>query len=107
MRGAAEPFLGRVNHPMNYAETWPLYRAEERLRNEMARHVIEIDPERALPGDILLFGAGKGPAHHCGYLAETNRLLHCYREAGAVVEQHIKPFWADKIRDAFRLPGIT
>jgi NlpC/P60 family putative phage cell wall peptidase len=107
VRGVAEPFVGRVDCPMNYAETWPLYRAEEQLRNEMAGRCIEIDPEHALPGDILLFGAGKGPAHHCGYLTEGARLIHCYREAGRVVEQDMTPFWAEKIRGAFRLPGIA
>lgn len=107
VRGAAEPFIGVITQPMNYAATWPLYRAEERLRDEMAAHATEIDIADALPGDILLFGVGKGPAHHCGFLSEANRLLHCYREAGAVVEQALTGFWIEKTRAAFRLPGIA
>ncbi len=107
VRGAAEPFIGAIAQPMNYAATWPLYRAEERLRDEMAAHAAEIDIADALPGDILLFGVGKGPAHHCGFLSEANRLLHCYREAGAVVEQDLTGFWIEKTRAAFRLPGIA
>lgn len=35
MRGAAEPFIGAITQPMNYAATWPHYRAEERLRDEL------------------------------------------------------------------------
>jgi cell wall-associated NlpC family hydrolase len=73
----------------------------------MAAHAAEIDIADALPGDILLFGVGKGPAHHCGFLSEDNRLLHCYREAGAVVEQDLTGFWTEKTRAAFRLPGIA
>jgi len=84
VRGAAEPFIGAIIQPMNYAATWPLYRAEERLRDEMAAHADEIAIAEALPGDILLFGVGKVPAHHCWFLSKENRLLHCYREAGAV-----------------------
>lgn len=72
----------------------------------MARRAVEIDPGRALPGDILLFGAGKGPAHHCGYLTDNGRLLHCYREAGAVFEQDLSQFWTQKLRHVFKLPGI-
>ncbi len=43
VRGVAEPFIGAITQPMNYAATWPLYRAEERLRDEMAAHAGEID----------------------------------------------------------------
>jgi NlpC/P60 family putative phage cell wall peptidase len=107
VRGAAEPFIGAVDQPMDYAATWPLYRAEERLRDALAARGTEIPFKDALPGDILLFGFGKGPAHHCGYLSEGGRFLHCYREAGAVVEQDLTAFWTEKLRGAFRLPGIA
>lgn len=106
VRGAAEPFIGRIDQPMDYAATWPLYRSEERLRDAFAARATEIPFAEALPGDILLFGAGRGPAHHCGFLSDDNRLLHCYREAGAVVEQDLSEFWTGKLRAAFRLPGI-
>jgi hypothetical protein len=48
VRGAAEPFIGAITQPMNYAATWPLYRAEERLRDEMAAHATEIGHRRCL-----------------------------------------------------------
>lgn len=107
VRGAAEPFIGAIDQPMDYAATWPLYRAEERLREAMAEHATEIAIEEARPGDILLFSVGKGPAHHCGYLGDGNTLLHCYQEAGRVVEQPLALFWIEKARAAFRLPGIA
>jgi cell wall-associated NlpC family hydrolase len=66
------------------------------------------DPRRHLkPGDILLFGFGKGPAHHCGYSAPDDRIIHCYREAGAVVEQDLTDWWRTKLRHAFRVPEIV
>ena len=55
---------------------------------------------------VLLFGAGKGPAHHCAYVTPGGGLIHCYREARVVVEQGFSPWWRAKLRHAFRLPGI-
>ena len=33
-------------------------------------------------------------------------LIHCYREAGKVVEHGFSPWWRAKLRHAFRMPGI-
>jgi hypothetical protein len=35
------------------------------------------------------------------------RIIHCYREAGAVVEQDLTDWWRRKLRHAFRVPGIS
>lgn len=106
-RGAAEPFIGAITQPMTYAATWPLYQAVERLCGKMAAHAAEIDITDALPGDIRLCGAGRGPAHYCGFLREVNCPLYRDREAGAVVEQDLTGFWIETTRAAFRLPGIA
>ena len=55
-------------------------------------------PKKALAGDILLFGAGA----HCAYLTPEGGLMHCYREAGKVVEQALTDWWRAKLRHAFR-----
>lgn len=106
VRGVAVLFVGPIAHPTDYSETWPLYRSEERLHAEVAARADAIELGMARPGDILLFGVGRGPAHHCGFLGANRTLIHCYREAGAVVEQMLTGFWRDKLRFAFRLPGI-
>lgn len=66
----------------------------------------EIEPSTALVGDILLFGAGGGPAHHCAFLTPVG-LIHCYREAGKVVEHGFSSWWQAKLRHAFRMPGLA
>jgi len=62
----------------------------------------EIDPADAVSGDILLFGAGRGPAHHCAFLAPGDGLIHCYQEAGRVVEHGFSPVWRPRLRHVFR-----
>ena len=47
--------------PLDYPETWHLYRAEPRMYLGFKEHCEEIAPKDALSADILLFGAGKGP----------------------------------------------
>ena len=125
VRGAAEPFVGEIPITADYTTTWQLYRAEPRMYREFAARCQEVSLDRIKPGDILLFGFGKGPAHHCGYAApqaspgevvttspsgiapENLRIIHCYREAGAVVEQDLTEWWHRKLRHAFQVPGIS
>lgn len=107
VRGAAEPFVGKVPIAADYTTTWQLYRAEPRMYREFAARCEEMPLDRIKPGDILLFGFGKGPAHHCGYFAPDDRIIHCYREAGAVVEQDLTDWWRTKLRHAFRVQGIS
>lgn len=104
IRGVAEPFLGPVQIALDYSERWHLYRAESLMHRLFAERCEEIAPEDAAPGDVLLFGAGRGPAHHCAYASPVG-LIHCYREAGRVVEQTLTDWWRGKLRHAFRFPG--
>jgi NlpC/P60 family putative phage cell wall peptidase len=107
VRGAAEPFVGKVPLATDYTTTWQLYRAEPRMYREFAARCEEVALDQFKPGDILLFGFGKGPAHHCGYAAPEGHIIHCYREAGSVVEQDLTDWWRRKLRHAFRVPGIA
>jgi NlpC/P60 family putative phage cell wall peptidase len=106
VRGAALPFVGPVAIDLDYPETWHLYRAEPRMYLGFKERCQEIDIDDIRDGDVLLFGAGKGPAHHCAYVTPGGGLIHCYREARVVVEQGFSPWWRAKLRHAFRLPGI-
>ena len=106
IRGVAEPFLAKVDIPLDYTPTWHLYRAEPRMYLGFKTVAEEIAPADVLPADILLFGAGKGPAHHCAFLTPGGGLIHCYQEAGRVVEQAFSDFWRPKLRHAFRFPNL-
>ena len=105
VRGVAEVFVGPVPLALDYTPTWHLYRAEPRMFDGFRTVADEIDPAEALAADILLFGAGKGPAHHCAFLTSAGGLIHCYQEAGRVVEHDFSPLWRPRIRHAFRFPG--
>ena len=107
VRGVAEKFVGSVPLALDYTPTWHLYRAEPRMYLGFKRQCKEIAPEEAGAADILLFGAGKGPAHHCAFLTVQSSLIHCYQEAGHVVEHGFSPLWRPRLRHAFRLPGIV
>ena len=106
IRGAAVPFVGEIAIPLDYPETWHLYRAEPRMYLGFKDRCEEIEPSAALAGDILLFGAGRGPAHHCAFVTPVG-LIHCYREAGKVVEHGFSSWWQAKLRHAFRMPGLA
>lgn len=107
VRGVAEKFVGPMPIVLDYPATWHLYRAEPRLYLGFNERCEEITPDDARTGDVLLFGAGKGPAHHCAYVTPSGGLIHCYREAGAVVEHDLTEWWRRKLRHAFRVPGIA
>jgi len=104
-REVADRFVGLIAIPTDYTTTWHRYRAEPVMHRDFAARCEEVSIDAVLPGDILLFGFGKGPAHHCGYAMPEERVIHCYREAGAVVEQDLRSWWRGKLRGAFRVPG--
>lgn len=107
VRGVAEKFVGSVPLALDYTPTWHLYRAEPRMYLGFKQHCDEIAPEDMRTADILVFGAGKGPAHHCAFLTPEGGLIHCYQEAGRVVEHGFSPLWRPRLRHAFRLPGVV
>ncbi len=96
----------------DYPATWHLFKAEERLYGEALKYADEIPVESARAGDLLLFGFGKGPAHHCGIMTGPDTFVHSYMEAGKVVEGNLDAkirgaTWRGHIRAAFRFPGVT
>ena len=113
VRGVYTDLTGiTVQTPIDYPATWHLYRQEEWLYPEVAKYAEEIPVTDTQPGDVLLFGFGKGPAAHCGILVTADTFIHAYGEAGRAVETHLdsqmrKATWRDHIRAAFRFPGVT
>ncbi|MFZ1416647.1 MAG: hypothetical protein WAS73_19035 [Defluviicoccus sp.] len=72
LKGIFASFGGIVDLPADYSPTWHVHRAEERLRAGLARYSTEIPLLSARPGDILLFGFGRGPAAHGAMLIEPD-----------------------------------
>lgn len=90
-------------------ETPPPYARDgdsETMREALARHLHPVAPADIAPGDVLLFRmTPKGPARHCGILAEREgafTLIHA-RQDRRVMEEMLSPFWRARLAFAFRL----
>lgn len=106
LKGIYAAFGGVVDLPADYSPSWHVHRAEERLREGLSRYGTEIPLLSARPGDILLFGIGKGPAAHGAVLIEPDIMIHAYAEAGAVIASRLAGRWLAWRRSAFAFPGV-
>lgn len=106
IRGIYAAFGGVVELPADYSPSWHLHRAEERLRDGLKRYGTEVPLLSARPGDILLFGIGKGPAAHGAVLIEPDIIVHAYSEARAVIASRLSGRWLAWRRSAFAFPGV-
>jgi NlpC/P60 family putative phage cell wall peptidase len=90
-----------------YAPDWAEATGAETLYAAMTRHLHEIAPARIAPGDIALFRMiPRGPAKHCGIVAErcgALTLIHA-RQNRRVSEEALSPPWRRKLAFAFRVP---
>ena len=85
-----------------YAADWAETGGAEQLAAAARRHLIELDPIRAEPGDVLLFRWRPHlPAKHAAILVENARMIHAY-DGAAVCEVHYAPFWRRRTAFAFR-----
>lgn len=78
----------------------------EALRDAARRHLREIAPDAAGPGDLLLFRLGPdAPARHLGLRATRDghpSFIHAY-EGHGVVESLLTPPWQRRVAHAFAL----
>jgi len=87
-----------------YAADWAEAGGKEALANAGRRHMIEIAPADALPGDVLLFRWRQTvPAKHAGLLATPTTFIHAY-DGTSVVESPLGAWWSRRIAFAFRFP---
>ena len=92
--------------PPPYTPDWAEARGKETLRDALARHLTEIDPCDAAPGDVVLFRmVARGPAKHCAIVGERDgalTLIHA-RQNKCVSEEAFTSAWRRKLAYAFRL----
>ncbi len=94
--------------PPPYRADWAEVGGEETLLHAARRWLVEIRPEAARPGDVLLFRMSAGcPAKHCAILSDDGgpepRMIHAYW-GRSVVESWMGPWWRRKLVAAFRWP---
>jgi NlpC/P60 family putative phage cell wall peptidase len=89
-----------------YSPDWAEATGSETLYLALKRHLTEIARNDIAPGDIALFRmTPRGPAKHCGIVAEKNgvtTLIHA-RQNKRVSEEMFSPLWWQKLAFAFRL----
>ena len=100
--------LGETEPPKipAYSQDWAEATGEETLYAGIARHARQIPCEDIAAGDIVLFRMmPRGPAKHCGIVAEKNgrrTLIHA-RQNKRVSEEPFSAFWKSKLAFAFRI----
>ncbi|HTT97771.1 MAG TPA: hypothetical protein VMF58_06945, partial [Rhizomicrobium sp.] len=89
-----------------YSPDWAEATGTETLYLALNRHLTEIAPPDIAPGDIALFRmTPRGPAKHCGIVAEKNSvttLIHA-RQNKRVSEEVFSLSWWRKLAFVFRL----
>lgn len=95
--------------PPAYSPDWAEATGEERLLRAALRHMERVGPERAEPGDMLLFRmVDRGPAKHAAILSHGSvpggMMIHAY-SGHAVCETHLTEAWVRRLVAAFRFPA--
>ncbi|HXJ01300.1 MAG TPA: hypothetical protein VNH44_08745 [Micropepsaceae bacterium] len=107
LRGVWRELMGdEPETPPPYSVDWAEASGDETLYTALKRHFAEIDRIDIAPGDIALFRmAARGPAKHCGIVAEQGgvpTLIHA-RQNKRVSEEEFGRNWRRKLAYAFRV----
>lgn len=95
-----------------YSPDWAEAGGEETLLTALRRWMVEVEPEAAGRGDVLVFRMTSGsPAKHCGVLSAGSlgvgegeaRMIHAYW-GRAVVESWLGGWWQARLAAAFAWP---
>ncbi len=72
--------------PRPYPRSWFVHQGEERFLNSMVSHFgcIEVPPDEAVPGDIVMYKIGRCYAHG-SILVEPQLVIHSFAKNGKVV----------------------
>lgn len=97
--------------PPAYRADWAECGDEETLLAAARRHLVEIDPACARPGDVLMFRmTPEALVKHCAILSALpnatepqRRMIHAYW-GRACVESWIGPWWSRRLSHAFSFP---
>lgn len=105
IRGIHRELAGAdVIEPVAYTRDWADTTGAETLIAAARRHLVEIGPAAAQPGDVLVFRYRAGlPAKHAGLLATSATMIHAM-EGAPVAEVALCPWWRRRIAAAFAFP---
>ena len=87
-----------------YTRDWAEAHACETLLEAARRHLVEVSPTEAQPGDVLIFRWRRtAPAKHCAILSTPNAMIHAL-EGAPVSEVSLSPWWRRRLAGAFMFP---
>jgi NlpC/P60 family putative phage cell wall peptidase len=93
--------------PGPYTGDWAEATGCEAMLSAARRHLVERDPLRAEPGDVLVFRLRKGlVAKHAGVLVSPDRMVHA-QEGAPSCEVSLGPWWRRRIAAAFSFPFLV
>jgi NlpC/P60 family putative phage cell wall peptidase len=100
----AELYGADPETPPAYSPDWAEETGQEDMRDAARRHLLEIQPGEARPGDVVLFRMkANAPAKHAAILSSGSRIIHAY-QGHAVAETAIPPGWDQRMAFVFRFP---
>ena len=89
-----------------YSRDWAEATGEETLLAAARRHLLEIAPAEAQPGDVLVFRyRNRTVAKHAGLMATAATMIHAM-EGAPVCEVALSPWWRRHLAGAFMFPGF-
>jgi NlpC/P60 family putative phage cell wall peptidase len=105
VRGIYRELYGReAERVPGYTRDWAEASGIETLIEAGRRHLIEIAPADAQPGDVLVFRyRGGSVAKHVGILATADSMIHAM-DGAAVCEVALSPWWRRRLAATFRFP---
>lgn len=87
-----------------YTRDWAEGSGRETLLEAARRHLVEIAPPDAKPGDVLIFRWRLGTlAKHCAIQSAPTAMIHAL-EGAPVSEVALSPWWRRHIAGAFAFP---
>lgn len=112
IRGVWREVIGSESEALPpYTPDWAEAGGSEMLLAAARRRLVEIEPEAARPGDVLLFRMRVDvPIKHCGILSALGlpepRLIHAYW-GRSVIESWMGDWWLRRRAAAFTWPCPT
>ena len=108
IRGVWAEIMGEeAEMPPAYTPDWAEALGRETLAEAARRHMREIDPAAAGPGDVVLFRwRAHLPAKHAAILTGEGTMIHA-QEHAAVAEVPLGDWWRRRVAFAFGLWGLV
>lgn len=91
----------------NYPRDWHLHKDEPILTKIMESFgCVEINANKAKPGDIVVFQLGRC-ASHLGILLQDNKVIHAFGGSiNKVIVNELSGKWKERMIQVYKFPGV-